>query len=356
MVLRGAFGFATLSFIAAIFAALSAALLFVRGVIDGAATLLGLGLGLSGFAGEAEREVLADLVTPLVFTPLEFVSAARRTDVGRVPATDAGRGRLFGPELEGVRVSGGVWCRTDYIVRTCPSKNTENSQLEGGGALSFMARSAALLFVLGATVGAFVLATEIVSLRLWPGTPSKVPWVTDLVRAAVSLVVLLIGFGGGCCPSLREAARVIRGATTGGAVDATTIVPVRLCPGTLAKVFAKASLLSGRRGPEGFCSTGTPARREAAFVVRGTMSGLMCVEGRGLALNEGRDRLESPTVDGFVAVDWADSRSARRTEELTDRMEPLSGRSETGKGGEEAKREAIWISAVSLSGEPMSAF
>jgi len=109
MLFRGALGFPTLSFIAAILAALNAALLFVRGAIVGAETLLGLGFGLSGFAGEVEREVLADLVTPLVFTPLEFVSAARRTDVERVPATDAGRGRLFGPELEGVRVTGGLW-------------------------------------------------------------------------------------------------------------------------------------------------------------------------------------------------------------------------------------------------------
>jgi len=81
------------------------------------------------------------------------------------------------------------------------------------------------------------------------------------------------------------------------------MVSERLCPGTLAKVLAKASLLTGRRGPEGFCSTGIPARREAAFVVRGTMVGLTCVAGRGLALNEGRDRLVPPTVDGFVVVD-----------------------------------------------------
>ena len=124
-----------------------------------------------------------------------------------------------------------------------------------------------------------------------------------LVRAGVSLVEVRTCFGGGCCPSLREAARVIRGAMTGGAVEATVMVSERLCPGTFAKVFAKASLLSGRRGPVGFCSTGTPARREAALVVRGTMSGLTCVVGRGRALNEGRDLLFPPTVDGFVAVD-----------------------------------------------------
>ena len=69
-----------------------------------------------------------------------------------------------------------------------------------------------------------------------------------------------------------------------------------------------------------------------------------------------------PTVDGFVVVDRAypasedaDSRSALRREESTDRMEP-SGRSEAGKGGEEANNDAIWISAVSLSGDPITAF
>lgn len=344
----GAFDFLAISFASAILAALSAALLFVRGVIVGAATLLGRGFGFSGFAGDVGREILAtDLA--LGFTPLEFVFVARRTEDERVPATDAGRVRLFRLESEGVRVGAGLWWRTDYTVRTRSGKDAGmNSQLEGGWVLSFIARSAALRLVLGRTVGAFVLATEMVSLRLCPGTPSKVPSVTRLVRAGVSLVELRTGFGGGCCPSLREAARVMRGAITGGAVEATTIVSARLCPGTFAKVFAKASLLRGRRGPEGFCSTDTPARRAAALVVRGAMSGLMCVEGIGLALNEGRDRLVPPTVDGFVVVDWGypaseepDSCSARRTEESTDRMEPLSGRSATGKGGEEANRDAI---------------
>lgn len=95
----GAFDFPALSFVAAIFAALSAALLFVRGAIVGTATLLGLGFGLPGFAGDVEREVLvglvAELLTPLVLTPLEFVSATRRTDVERVPTTEAGRLRPF---------------------------------------------------------------------------------------------------------------------------------------------------------------------------------------------------------------------------------------------------------------------
>jgi len=158
MVFLGVFGLLTLSFVAAILAALSAALLFVRGAIVGAQTLLGLGRSLSGFAGDVEREVFADL-TPLVLFPLEFVSVARRTDVERVPATDAGRVRPFWSEPEDVRlITGGAWRR----------------KLEGG-VWSFMARSAALRLVLGATVGTFVLATEIVSLLLWPGTPSKVP-------------------------------------------------------------------------------------------------------------------------------------------------------------------------------------
>jgi len=131
----------------------------MRGAIVGAAKLLGLGFGLSGFAGDVEREVLADLMPPLGLTTLEFVFATRRTDVERVPATDAGRVRPFWSEPEDVRlITGGVWRR----------------KLEGG-VWSFMARSAALRLVLGATVGTFVLATEIVSLLLWPGTPSKVP-------------------------------------------------------------------------------------------------------------------------------------------------------------------------------------
>jgi hypothetical protein len=32
------------------------------------------------------------------------------------------------------------------------------------------------------------------------------------------------------------------------------------------------------------------------------------------------------------------------------------GKSEVGKGGEEANKEAIWISAISGSGEPITAF
>ena len=113
MLFLGGLDFPTPSFIAAILAALNAALLFVRGAIVGVATLLGLGLGLSGFAGDVDREVLVGfltgLLTPFVLTPLEFVFAARRTDVERVPATEAGRKevRPFRPELEDVRESTG---------------------------------------------------------------------------------------------------------------------------------------------------------------------------------------------------------------------------------------------------------
>ena len=173
MLFLGALDFPTLSFVAAILAALSNALLFVRGAIVGPATLLGLGFGLSGFAGDVGREVLvgflAELLTPFVLIPLEFVFVARRTDVERVPATDAGRkeARPFRPELEGVREStGGLWWRTDYVVRSYSSKGGGADSQLVGGAVSFKARSAALRLVLGATVGVFVLATEIVSLLL----------------------------------------------------------------------------------------------------------------------------------------------------------------------------------------------
>lgn len=73
---------------------------------------------------------------------------------------------------------------------------------------------------------------------------------------------------------LKEAALVIRGATTGGAVDATAMVDVRLCPGTFAKVSAIRSLVRGARGLLGDVSMAPPLiRRVAARVMRGTMSG-----------------------------------------------------------------------------------
>ena len=84
-----------------------------------------------------------------------------------------------------------------------------------GGAASFEALSAALLFSLGATEGGRVDATAILSRLLCPGTPSKV--------AACCSLLAIVGrfFSSGLIPSLRDAARVIRGATVGGAVDAT---------------------------------------------------------------------------------------------------------------------------------------
>lgn len=113
MLFLDAFDFLTPSFVAAIFAALSAALLFVRGTIVGTAILLGRAFGLSGFAGDVEREVFVDFVTglstPLGLALLEFVFDSRRTDVKRVPATDAGRLRPFWSELDDVRVvTGGL--------------------------------------------------------------------------------------------------------------------------------------------------------------------------------------------------------------------------------------------------------
>jgi hypothetical protein len=95
----------------------------MRGAIVGAAKLLGLGLGLSRFAGDMEREVLVGLVAPLPLITLEFVFASRSTDVRRVPATDAGRVRLFMSELEGVRlIAGGVQPRTRYNIENQPSQ------------------------------------------------------------------------------------------------------------------------------------------------------------------------------------------------------------------------------------------
>jgi len=235
-----------------------------------------------------------------------------------------------------------------------------------GGAASPRARKEALLFNLGATVGANTEATDIVSLRLCPGTPSKV----FLVFLELA-ILFVVGVGAASFPSLNAAARVIRGAITGAAVDATAMLSARLCPGTFANVFASRSLESGARGVEVVLSITTPARRAAARVVRGWISGLICVEGIALARKWGlpfvlsRPLLPPPTVEGLVALEGAYPssdvvlRKAERYEEDTsDRMEPYlsSGSSDVGNGGEDAKREAIWISAVCGSGEPINPF
>ena len=228
---------------------------------------------------------------------------------------------------------------------------------EVGGAVSFCWRRLALRLVRGATVGAFTLATVIVSLRLCPGTPSKVAFASPGPFALVADVTcrdcLLLSLSGGGKPSRRAAARVILGATAGGAVLATVIVEERLCPGTFSNVCASLSLLSGPRGPAVF-STGRPARRAAARDIRGTMSGAACVEGKARALNG--DLPLPPSLEPVL-------RSAERTEDDTERSEPLvvrpvatSGSSVVGNGGDDAKMAEICISAAGESGEPMTAF
>lgn len=154
---------------------------------------------------------------------------------------------------------------------------------EDGGAASFVALKVALLFGLGAIVGAAVLATEIVSLRLCPGTPSKVPFrdpseVLGLaLEDAGELVEDLIRNGGlgWSLANLSEAAFVMRGAIVGGAVLATAIVSERLCPGTSRNAFVSSALDGATRGALGAFSKTIPARKAAAFVVRGAISGAM---------------------------------------------------------------------------------
>lgn len=68
---------------------------------------------------------------------------------------------------------------------------------EVGGACSFCALNAALLFNLGATVGAFTDATAILSLLLCPGTPSKVRTGPCLVYSSFVNALFLITGGGG---------------------------------------------------------------------------------------------------------------------------------------------------------------
>jgi len=95
--------------------------------MDGAWRLLGRGLGL----GEAGTSVETD-------------EGGRAIEDEWIDWTDGGRE----PVLDEVRATGCL------------------NWKEEGGALSFSARRAALLFCLGPTAGGLVLITEIVSLRL----------------------------------------------------------------------------------------------------------------------------------------------------------------------------------------------
>lgn len=168
---------------ASFWAARNCALLFGLGAIVGAWRLLGRGLGLEGASGEVKE-------------------GGRAVGGERVDWTE--EGREFNPVLEGVRPTGCL------------------NWKEVGGALSFSARRAALLFCLGPTTGGLVLITAIDSLRLCPGTPSKV-WL--LVESDETR---LTTFGEGLIPSRNAAAFVIRGATVGAAVEATAIDVERL--------------------------------------------------------------------------------------------------------------------------------
>jgi len=224
-----------------------AALLFVRGGIFGAAMLLGRGLALAAATvvltfSEATAEGLAlALVGRIAATEAARLTGYPEGVAFTDASCDAGRGMGsrggLKESFEFVRENAGVLGATG-------ARNMN----EVGGPCSLETRKAALLFDLGANVGAFTLATAIDSRRLCPGTPSKSPVVPCLEFSWFVNALFLITWVGGACPSLRDAARVIRGAMAGGAVDATEMVLIRLCPGTLANVCARRSLDTGPRG------------------------------------------------------------------------------------------------------------
>lgn len=143
-------------------------------------------------------------------------------------------------------------------------------------------------------MGAATEATVMLSRRLCPGTPSNVCFseLSEGFRTGA----------GGVIPRRSEAARVMRGAMVGAAVLATAMLSARLWPGTFANVFASRSLVSGARGTEGPpVTTAWPERKAAALVMRGTMSGAACVAGRGRALKSGLPfaRRGPPVVEGL---------------------------------------------------------
>lgn len=255
---------------ASFLAILNATLLFVRGTIIGAEILLGRGaffFACSVTFDSENLDVSAD-AAPLdtLFTDIADVERDSIPACECIDVRDVLLERLFAdPGSFGV-----VGCRNMNDV---------------GGALSFCARNDEVLFVLGAKEGRLLSeGTLIVSRLLWPGTPSKIAAVFGFVPLAVGGVVFL-GASGSGIPSLNEAALVMRGLIAGAFVEATWIVSVRLWPGTLAKVFASCSLDTGTRCLFSEGARTIPARNAAALVVRGTMSGDAWDAGRPRALN-----------------------------------------------------------------------
>jgi hypothetical protein len=186
---------------ASCFAARRAALLFVRGRIFGAAMLLGRGLGLAAatviVVVVTFPEVTAEGLALALVGRIAATEAARLTEypegVAFTDAWDAGRGmgtrggleESFEFVRESAGVLGAIGARTeaDGSFRYENGDNYLKKHLhmnDVGGPCSLETRNAALLFDLGASVGAFTLATAIDSRRLCPGTPSKRPVVPCL--------------------------------------------------------------------------------------------------------------------------------------------------------------------------------
>ena len=237
--------------------------------------------------------------------------------------------------------------RNNKILSQQHEEDSHMNEDGGGAAPSFFARNSADLFVLGATVGACTLATAMVSRLLCPGTPSKIidagldvllspapapapnpdpnpnPTLAPGPGPAAdpSLLELLI-LGAGLStfnPNLNDAALDILGAIAGAAVDATCMTVERLWPGTSMNACFCSSFVRCLRMRSGVPLIGVdvplevpplppltppfpftfavpvpdldgdwgkaiPARREAARVVRGEMSGTRVVLGTGRAL------------------------------------------------------------------------
>jgi hypothetical protein len=200
------------------FAARSAALLFVLGGIEGGSTME-LGRG-----------------RPTTFFSVCFVGVSMSSfDLATVPLGGGLGGNEslvliaeYGRRIEASEDAGrddGV-CGLPLVLVGAPRKD------DGGGVAAAVASfwaalNAALLFDLGVIIGALVDATENVSLRLWPGTPSNVRFIFS---SSVTVRLTDIGDGSDARPPLilSAAAFVILGAIVGAAVDATAIVSARL--------------------------------------------------------------------------------------------------------------------------------
>lgn len=136
----------------------------------------------------------------------------------------------------------------------------------------------------------------------------------------------------------------------GGAVEATAMLCALLCPGTFSNVFARDAAVATTRvaGP-----TSIPALSAAARDILGWIEGTAFVTGTGRALKPWTfDLTSTRIVVSPLTLELADGTDAGRGSSAAGMSLSPFANSREGKGGEDAKMEQIWSSAMGPFGDP----